>query len=55
MFIFYIKIIGIDGYRTLLRTIVRGIGAYSPEYLFIVQYGAFWSTFSENFLLTKYI
>ena len=51
MFIFYIKIIDI----VLLRTIFRGIGAYSLECLFIVQFGAFWSTFSKNFLSKKYI
>ena len=41
---FYIKIKDI----LLLRTIFGVIGAYSPESLFIVQFGAFWSTFSEN-------
>ena len=50
MFIFYIKNIDI----VLLRAKFRGIGAYSPKCLFIVQFGAFWSTFSEIFLLRKY-
>ena len=39
MFIFYTKVIDI----VLLRTIYRGIGAYSPECLFIVQFGASWN------------
>ena len=51
MSIFYIKMIDI----VLLRTIFRGVGAYSPKCLFIVQFGGFWSTFSRNFLLRKYI
>ena len=37
------------------HTILRGIGAYSPDFLSIVQLGVFWSTFSVNFLLRKYI
>ena len=41
MFIFYTKVIDI----VLLCTIYRGIGAYSPEYLFIVQFGAPWNIF----------
>ena len=41
MFIFYTKVIDI----VLLRTIYRGIGAYSPECLFIVQFGASWNIF----------
>ena len=45
MFIFCIKIIDI----VLLCTIFRGIGAYSPECLFIVQIGPYIS------LLRKYI
>ena len=32
-----------------------GIGAYSPDFLSIVQFGVFWSTFSVIFLLRKYI
>ena len=28
-----------------------GIGAYSPNFLSIVQLGLFWSTFSVNFAL----
>ena len=35
----------------LLHTKFRDIGTYSPECLFILQFG----TFSENFLLRKYI
>ena len=50
MFIFYIKIIDL----VLLGAKFRGIGAYSRKCLFIVQFGAFWSTFSEIFLLRKY-
>ena len=34
---------------------IRGIGAYSPDFLSIVQYDVFWSTFFVNFLLGKYI
>ena len=37
------------------HTIFRGIGAYSPDFLSIVQFGVFWSTISVNFLLRKYI
>ena len=37
------------------HTIFRGIGAYSPDFLSIVQFGVFWSTFSVNFVLRKYI
>ena len=33
------------------HTISRGIGAYSPDFLSIVQLGVFCSTFSVNFLL----
>ena len=32
-----------------------GIVAYSPDFLLIVQFGVFWSTFSVIFLLRKYI
>ena len=48
--IFYIKIID----KVLLRTIFRGIGAYSPDFLSLVRFGVFWSTVSVNFLLKKY-
>ena len=34
-------------------TLIRGIGAYSPDFLSIVQFGVFWSTFSVIFLLRK--
>ena len=34
---------------------IRGIGAYSPDFLSIVQFGVFWSTFSVNFLFRIYI
>ena len=51
IFIFNVKIIDI----VLLRTLFRGIGAYSPDCLFIVQFGVFFGTLSENFLLRKYI
>ena len=37
------------------HTIHRDIGAYSPDFLSIMQFGVFWSTFSVNFLLRKYI
>ena len=33
-----------------MRTIFRGIGAYSPECLFIMQFVASWNLFSENVL-----
>ena len=36
----------------LLRTTIRGIGAYSPDLFQIVQVDAFWSIF-ESFLLRK--
>ena len=51
IFIFHIKIRG----HVLLCTIFRGIGAYSPDFLSIVQFIVFWHTFSVNFLLTMYI
>ena len=41
MFIFYTKVIDI----VLLRSIYRSIGAYSPECLFIVPFGASWNVF----------
>ena len=41
MFIFHTKVIDI----VLLRTIYRGIETYSPECLFIVQFGASWNIF----------
>ena len=44
--IFYIKIID----NVLLRTIFRGIGAYSPDFFSLVGLDVFWSTFSVNFL-----
>ena len=49
IFIFYIKIID----NILLSTLYLGvlIGAYSPDFLSIVQFGVFWSTFSVNFPL----
>ena len=40
------------------HTIFRGIGAYALDFLSIVQFhefGVFWSIFSVNFLLRKYI
>ena len=49
--ILYIKIID----NALLRTIFRGIRAYSPDFLSLVRFGVFWSIFSVNFLLRKYI
>ena len=33
-----------------MRTIFRGIGAYSPECLFIMQFVASWNLFSQNVL-----
>ena len=36
-----------------MRTIFRCIGAYSQEYLLILQFGAFWSTFSDKLFLKK--
>ena len=36
-------------------TIFRGIGAYSPKYLFIVQFGVFWSTLNFPRTLSKII
>ena len=33
------------------HTIFRGNGAYSADFLSIVQFGVFWSTFSVKFLL----
>ena len=51
MLIFYIKIIDI----VLLRTIFRGIGAYSLECLFIVQFGVFWSTYCAIWCILEYI
>ena len=48
--IFYIKITD----NVLLRTFFRGIAAYSPDFLSLVQFGVFWSTVSVNFLLRKY-
>ena len=50
MVTFYIKIIA----SVLLRTIFRGIGAYSPDCLSLVRFGVFWSTVSVNFLLRTY-
>ena len=41
--------------NVLLRTIFRGIGAYSTDFLSIVQFSVFWHTFSMNFLLRKFI
>ena len=38
----------------LLRTIFRGIGAYSPDFLSFVRFGVFWSTVSVDFRLRKY-
>ena len=43
--LFYMKIID----NVLLRTIFRGIGAYSPDFLSLVRFGVFWSTVSVNF------
>ena len=40
--------------NVLLRTIFRGIAAYSPDFLSIVRFGVFWSTVSVNFLIGKY-
>ena len=37
------------------HTIVRGIGAYSPDFLSIVQCGVFWSTFSVKSQSTRKI
>ena len=51
IFIFYIKIID----KVLLCTIFRGSGAYSLDFLSIVQRSEFWRKFSVNFLLRKYI
>ena len=54
IFIFYIKIID----NVLLRTLYLGVlehTAYSPDFLLIVQFGTFWSTFSVIFLLIKHI
>ena len=48
--IFYIKITD----NVLLRAIIRGIAAYSPDFLSLVRFGVFWSTVSVNFLLRKY-
>ena len=45
--IFYIKITD----NVLLRTIFRGIAAYSPDFLSLVRFGVFWSTVSVNFLV----
>ena len=33
----------------LLHTKLRGIGAYPPDYVIIVQFGVFWRTFFEKF------
>ena len=30
------------------------LGAYSPDFLLLVRFSAFWSTVSVNFLLRKY-
>ena len=39
----------------MLRTIFRGIAAYSPDFLSLVRFCVFWSTVnSVNFLLRKY-
>ena len=38
----------------LLRTIFRGIGACSPDFLSLVRFGVFWSTVSVIFLLREY-
>ena len=51
IFIFHIEIID----NVLLRTLFRGIGAYSPDFLSIVQFSVFWHTFSMNFHLRNYI
>ena len=40
-------------YYWLLRTIFRGIGAYSTDFLSLVRLGVFGSTFSVNFLFKK--
>ena len=48
---FHIKIMD----NVLLRTIFRGIRAYSPDFLSIVQFSVFWHAFSVNFYLRKYI
>ena len=38
-------------YCITVHTIFRGIEAYYPDFLSIVQFGVFWSTFSVIFLL----
>ena len=40
--------------NVLLRTIFRGIAAYSSDFLSLMRFGVFWSTVSVNFLLRKY-
>ena len=40
-------------YCITVHYIYRGIRAYFPGCLYIVHFDAFWSTFSENFLLRK--
>ena len=39
----------------LLRNPAYAPAAYSPDFLLIVQFGTFWSTFSVIFLLRKHI
>ena len=41
--------------NVLLRTISRGIAAYSPDFLSLMRFGVFWSTVSVNFLLENII
>ena len=50
LFLYKFKIID----NVLLRTIYRGIAAYSPDFLSPVRFGVSWSTVSVNFLLRKY-
>ena len=45
IFIVYIQIINI----VLLYTIFMSIGAYSSDFLLIVQFGVFWSIFPRTF------
>ena len=58
--IFYIKIVKIVIFyikikdNALLSTNFRGVGAYSPDFLSLVRFGVFWSTFSVKFLFRKY-
>ena len=41
--------------NNIIIIIFRGIGAYYPDFLSIVQLSVFWRTFSVNVLLRKYI